>query len=148
MNVVSNERCININYPPENFEVIAEIIEEQLIYQKGIKTWTHIQNARQTCNYNDILQIYKYTARAGTEVCGLDKDKFVETYDKLRPSSGLITSTPKTQHSKPIFDQVTADMHDTNTVPKMIDESIMLDSIQQQTELNDTNTATKTVDTQ
>ena len=28
----SNERCITINYPQENVEVIAKIIEEQLNY--------------------------------------------------------------------------------------------------------------------
>ena len=82
----------------------------------------------------------------GQRYVGWTKE-FVETYDKLRPSSGPITSTPKTKPSEPIFHQITADMHDTNTVPKMIDESV-LDSIQQQTELNDTNTAPKTVDTQ
>ena len=146
LDVVPNERCITIHYPPENVEVIAEIIEEQLNYQKTDKKQGRIYK---TQDKKVTVTFYRSTSTVhvqGQRHVGWTKE-FVETYDKLRPSSGPITSTPKTRQSEPIFHQVTSNMNDSNTVPKSIDESIMLESIWR-TELNDTNTTPKAVDTQ
>ena len=126
--------------------MIADIIEEQLNYQKTDKKQGRIYK---TQDKKVTVTFYKSTSTVhvqGQRHVGWTKE-FVEKYDKLRPSAGPITSTPKPRQSEPIFHQVTSNTNDSNTVPKSIDESKMLESIWQ-TELNDTNTTPKAVDTQ